>query len=188
MASANTIRMALIKLLRESDNNRALIRNTGESEPVSMDAVRSARQEASDIQGIDPLAAKPNQGPVQQPYQVQQFIDDDYGQVGVVGKRQKGFTPEDAMTRATGSEVTSSGVTSHHMDPYYGPNYTKKTVLDDIEGANKLAGNPKLIERFEKVTGRKPTRQEANDERLLIRIIESIEGPRKSALDDDIPF
>jgi hypothetical protein len=135
--------------------------------------------------GIDPLEAKAAKvdEPREKMYQLQQFIDDAYGQPAMATRNQKGFTEADAITRGTGTIGTSG-----HIDPFDGPSYTIRTRLDDIEGAAENVAYPKLIEEFQELTGRAPTPEEINNRPLMERIIESVKGPDKAAHPDDIPF
>jgi hypothetical protein len=75
MASANTIRRALIKLLQAGDENAATpnrniyapdqVRNPGAVLGSTDDNLRSARQQAKEVQGVDPLAAKQGRQDIQ---------------------------------------------------------------------------------------------------------------------------
>ena len=190
MASPAKIREALIKLMGAKKANREVM--GGQGIPATLDdlnsaelGVRQARQQAREVQGVDPLTTKAANidEPRQKVYQLQQFEDDAYGQEGMVLKDQKGFNREDAITRGTGSEVTTT-----RSDPFGGPDYTQKTILDDIEGAAPNTAYPKLIEEFEQLVGRSPTPDEINNRPLMERIVQSIKGPRKTPTEDDIPF
>ena len=134
MANPGELRRALLTLMRAKSLDRSAkkqgLTGGGAEFPTDDYHVRRARQQAQEVQGVDPLAAKPNQGPSVAPYQVLQFIDDAYGQPAAATKMQRAFTERDAVQRATGATVKTT-----HRDPFRGPEYTQETVLDDIEGA-----------------------------------------------------
>lgn len=185
---------ALIRLMRAKEVNtaREAARATTPSTATSAlddagarNAVQRARQQARDVQGVDPLAAKAAKvdEPRQKVFQLQQFIDDAYGVEGMATRNQKGFNSADAITRGTGTTAVT-----RHGDPFGGPNYSQKTVLDDIEGAAPNTAYPKLIEEFQALFGRPPTPDEMNNRPLMERLVGSMRGPNKAATPDDIPF
>ena len=144
MATANTIRMALMKLLRESENNKALIRNTGESEPITMDAVTSARQQAREAQGTDPLATPAGRGPggelavgrdlsgQSQGYGMEPPMGEPYGRpLSNLSRAESGIENAETLFKTLMQQKTPDPVMLRkleNLDPYYADIVKKQTT------------------------------------------------------------
>ncbi len=159
MPPSNAVLQAILqRLMAQGENTlsraggagQRIVNPAGETVGVIPDpgaaaqAVTSSRAAANAAQGTDPLAARAAlvDEPRQKVYQLQQFIDDAYGQVGMATRNQKGFNEADAITRGSGTTAVTQ-----HSDPFGGPDYSIETILDDIEGAARVTprADPSMV-------------------------------------------
>jgi hypothetical protein len=190
MASANTIRIALMKLLKDSSDNKSIIKEATDDPggtnlaeiPLSANRLRTSRQQAQDVQLEDPMAEFPggsfdNLSPLKQ----QQSREFTASPNSFPQNPQRLSELDKAPHRA----AVAAGRKLREKDPQFNVDAMRRYAEIDNAYPSELAES-KLWEQYKKLTGEYPTSDLPI--KYIQKTIDMILGPNKSALADDIPF
>ena len=177
MASANTIRIALMKLLKDSSDNKSIIKEATDDPggtnlaeiPLSANRLRASRQQAQDVQLEDPMAEFPggsfdNLSPLKQ-QQSREFT----ASPNSFPQNPQRFSELDNAPSRAGDEVPG---------------------LKEAEfGGGQLDAEAELFRLFEELTGKAPDPDmNLSTIQKIVDVLEMGNPANKAYNMDDIPF